>query len=170
MTDDCQSADPAALRRTLGAFMTGVTVVTARDGDGRPRGLTANSFTSVSLEPPLVLICIGTAAASCAVFQTAASFAINILAEDQVETSSLFASKRPDKFEMVDWTQIRNGTPVLDANLAWLDCDVHERQLLGDHLVLVGRVVDFGRGAGRPLGFFGGAYVQLPPVAGKSAR
>ena len=98
--------DPAALRSALGQFATGVTIVTTLDGAGRRVGLTANSFTSVSLDPPLLLVCIGKAASSCATFSKARHFAVNILAEDQKHVSGAFASKRPDKFADVSWHQM----------------------------------------------------------------
>lgn len=161
--------DTRALRQTLGSFMTGVTVVTARDSEGRPRGLTANSFTSVSLDPPLILVCIGTSASSCDTFRQTPGFAVNILAEGQRETSSLFATKREDKFEHVTWSDGIHGAPILKNSLGWLDCVVHERKMLGDHLVMVGRVLNFGAGDGRPLGFYGGSYVQLPQLAETAA-
>ena len=97
------------MRTAFGSFMTGVTIVTTAGVDGSPRGFTANSFTSVSIEPPLLLICIGKSAASMEVFRKAHGFAVNILAEDQKDTSVLFASKRPDKFE------VRTGAPAPSA-------------------------------------------------------
>jgi flavin reductase (DIM6/NTAB) family NADH-FMN oxidoreductase RutF len=101
MTD--RPIDAMDLRRALGAFATGVTVVTTVDGDGNPRGFTANSFTSVSLEPPLILVCLAKRAASCPVFQVAESFAVNILSEDQKAVSSAFSSPTADRFGTVDW-------------------------------------------------------------------
>lgn len=168
----------AALRQVFGSFTTGVTVVTTIDRQSRPRGLTANSFTSVSMEPPLVLVCIGQSAASHVEFCATDYFAINILSVTQQPLSKLFASKAADKFEQTTWRQECSGSPVLEGALAWIDCAVHEKITVGDHTILIGRVLDLGRAHGLPLGFFGGSYitfnfdqdaesfVQQPPVIG----
>lgn len=161
MDNTAALSDPKLLRRTLGTFVTGVTVVTTIDADGRPRGMTANSFTSVSLDPPLVLICIGNHAASFEAFGAADRFAISILAEEQQEVSALFASKTPDKFDQVSWRVENTGAPVIDGAVGWLDCSLHERVLAGDHLILIGRVMAFASNGGRPLGFFAGQYVNF---------
>lgn len=153
--------DPKLLRKALGAFATGVTVVTTIDAEGHPRGLTANSFTSVSLDPPLVLICIGNHAASFETFASTKRFAISILAEDQQGISALFSSKTYNKFDQVSWRVEETGAPVLDGALAWLDCTVHESVHAGDHLVLIGRILRFDSAGGRPLGFFAGQYVKF---------
>jgi len=105
--------DPKAFRQALGNYPTGVTVVTTVDADGTPRGLTANSFTSVSLDPALILVCLGKTTASHPVFMQAERFAVNILAEDQREVSALFASKSPDKFAQAAWHTGASGwTPA----------------------------------------------------------
>src|SRR5690348_18311076 len=101
--DVMAAIDPLELRRAFGTFMTGVTVITTHGADGSPRGFTANSFTSVSLDPPLLLVCIGKGAASLDTFLHADGFAVSILAEAQKEASGIFASKRPDKFAAVAW-------------------------------------------------------------------
>jgi flavin reductase (DIM6/NTAB) family NADH-FMN oxidoreductase RutF len=93
------AVDPVALRRALGTFVTGVTVITTRDADGTPRGMTANSFTSVSLDPPLLLVCVGKGAHSFAAFNASSSFAVNLLHEGQTDVSNLFASKAANKFD-----------------------------------------------------------------------
>ena len=156
-----QNIDHREFRRALGHFMTGVTIVTTVDSEGRPRGLTANSFTSVSLEPPLILVCIGQTAASFSEFQTTDRFAVSVLAAEQRDTSKLFASQRDDKFETVAWRMGEGGSPILDTGLAWYECHVHDRILAGDHLILIGRVISCRRKPGRPLGFFQGGYVSL---------
>ena len=153
--------DLRALRQALGCFVTGVTVVTTLDGDGNPRGLTANSFTSVSLNPPLILFCIDKKAGSHGVFQACDSFAVNILSESQKEISGLFASKVEDRFGQVEWRAATTGAPILEGALSWLDCRVEERIVSGDHLVLFGRVLDFRSGNDRPLGYFRGNYVNF---------
>src|SRR5262245_29804115 len=111
--------DSREVRDALGAFVTGVTVVTTVADNGQPRGFTANSFTSVSLDPPLVLVCISKAAWSVAIFQEAKGFAVNILADNQRAISHLFATKESKKFEAVAWSPGPAGNPVLDGAAAW---------------------------------------------------
>lgn len=153
--------DAMEFRKTLGAFVTGVTVVSTKQEDGTPRGFTANSFTSVSLDPALVLICIGKSAASYPVFSAAAHFSISILAEDQKQVSSLFASKAADKFEQVAWHQGQTGSPIIDGAAAWFDCETHQVVEAGDHIILIGRVVDFANTTASPLGYGRGAYLTF---------
>lgn len=156
-----QAKDFAGLRNILGAFVTGVTVVTTFDHQGRPRGLTANSFTSVSLNPALILVCIGEDAASYSAFTACTRFAVNILSERQQPVSALFASKSPDKFKRVRWTKSAGGSPLLEDSLAWLDCRLHTLMPFGDHAIVVGEVTGYSAGAGRPLGYFRGGYVRF---------
>lgn len=151
----------ATLRRVLGSFVTGVTVVTTIDRQRCPRGMTANSFASVSLDPPLVLVCIGQSAASHDEFYVADGFAINILSAEQEELSALFASKSPDKFENIAWWRGDSGSPVLDDVLAWIDCATHKKITMGDHLIMFGRVLGLGLSQGVPLSFFNGTYTNL---------
>ena len=153
--------EATSLRRVFGSFVTGVTVVTTMDVQNQPRGLTANSFTSVSMEPPLVLVCIGKSAASHDEFCATNNFAINVLSASQQHLSGLFATKAPDKFEQTAWREERSGAPVLNGVLAWIDCAMHEKIIAGDHAILIGRVLDFGHGHGLPLGFFGGSYITF---------
>ncbi|MGF7160772.1 flavin reductase (DIM6/NTAB) family NADH-FMN oxidoreductase RutF [Rhodoligotrophos appendicifer] len=150
--------DDRELRNAFGAFVTGVTVVTTIDAEGRPRGFTANSFSSVSINPPLLLVCIAKAAASCASFIEGRGFAVNILAESQREASVLFASKRTDKFESVAWRQGPIGSPILDDVVGWFDCRNYARFDAGDHVILIGHVEDFGYSAAEPLGYIRGSY------------
>lgn len=154
--------DLRAYRMALGSFATGVTVVACRDGDGEPRGFTANSFTSVSLSPPLVLVCIGETAASFGAFRETESFSINILAEHQRELSNLFASKRPDKFDHAPWRPGDTGAPVFTEALTSLECRTHQIVTAGDHIILIGEVVDMATlSQASPLVYFRGAYVPL---------
>lgn len=159
--------DPAALRGAFGTFVTGVTVITTRDDEGRPRGMTANSFTSVSLDPPLLLVCVGKSASSATAFQSAGHFAVNLLRAEQTDVSGLFASKSADKFATVDHDTVHTGAPVLTDCLTWFDCTVHDRVDAGDHTILIGRVQAFGTSPSAPLGFCRGRYAQvkdpLPP-------
>lgn len=159
MTD--KPIDPLDLRRALGTFATGVTVVTTVDGDGAPRGFTANSFTSVSLDPPLILVCLAKSAASCPVFTSAASYAVNILSEAQKTVSAVFSSRTEDRFAAVDWSTRATGCPIIDGVVAWLDCRMHEVIDAGDHYILIGRIVDYDYAASSPLGYCRGAYVSF---------
>lgn len=150
-----------ALRDAFGAFATGVTVVTTREPDGTPRGFTANSFTSVSLDPPLLLICPAKAALSCEVFAEAPYFAVNVLADDQKEISGLFASRSPRKFEQTSWRAGIDGMPILDGALARFECARHRVVDAGDHLIIIGRVTQYHTSEGRPLGYFRGGYFSI---------
>ncbi len=149
------------LRDAFGAFPTGVTVATTREPDGTPRGFTANSFTSVSLDPPMLLICIAKTAHSCSVFENADHFTINILSEEQKEVSGLFASRQPDKFEQADWHAGHADMPILTASLASFVCARDQIVDAGDHIVLIGKVVTFDTNEGAPLGYHAGAYFSI---------
>jgi flavin-dependent trigonelline monooxygenase, reductase component len=145
-------------RRTLGAFLTGVTVVTVLDADGRPRGLTANSFTSVSLDPPLVLFCVGGAAASYEAFVKSRGFVVHILGSGQQRLAQTFASKSPRKFEGLVHRPSSTGAPLIEDVHAWLDCTTESVTVAGDHAIVVGRVQDFASREQRPLGFYQGKF------------
>jgi crotonobetainyl-CoA:carnitine CoA-transferase CaiB-like acyl-CoA transferase/flavin reductase (DIM6/NTAB) family NADH-FMN oxidoreductase RutF len=149
------------LRDAFGRFATGVTVVTTRQPDGTPRGFTANSFTSVSLDPPLLLVCIGKAALSCETFANAGHFAVNILSDDQKDVSGLFASQSAEKFEIAKWHPDAQDVPVIDGALASFSCAHHRLVDAGDHLILIGRVVDYATREGQPLGFYRGSYFDI---------
>jgi flavin-dependent trigonelline monooxygenase, reductase component len=153
--------DTSEFRRALGAFVTGVTVVTTIQPDGTPRGFTANSFTSVSLDPPLILVCIAKSASSHAVFSSTSHFAVSVLAGDQKSVSGVFASKSPDKFAQVAWQARVTGAPVMDGASATFDCKTHDVVDAGDHIILIGRVVDFAHANSTPLGYCRGAYVDF---------
>ena len=149
------------LRTVFGSFMTGVTVITTRDEAGELRGFTANSFTSVSLDPPLVLFCLSNRAGSFEAFSKASSFAINILADSQKAASEAFAGRAGRKFEAVDFEASENGPPVLKGTLSSLICVHHKVVEAGDHIVVIGRVVACRSDGGQPLGYYGGGYVCL---------
>jgi flavin reductase (DIM6/NTAB) family NADH-FMN oxidoreductase RutF/pimeloyl-ACP methyl ester carboxylesterase len=149
------------LRKAFGSFMTGVTVVTTQEPNGSLRGFTANSFSSVSLDPPLLLVCMNKASASCEAFSSAPSFAVNILSESQKEVSGVFASKRSDKFANADYTLSASGNPLLTGSLAWFDCAHHDAVDAGDHVILIGRVKSYGHVDANPLGYARGGYVTL---------
>lgn len=161
--------DRGALRRALGAFATGVTIVTGRDADGAPVGFTANSFTSVSLDPPLVLACIGVGAASYAAFRNADGFAVNILAAGQRDLAMRFATRGADKFAGGEWVERATGAPVLNDGAAWFDCVAHQILDAGDHAVMIGRVVAFGRRDARPLAYHDGRFAEVAPLGQAAA-
>lgn len=153
-----------ALRDVAGRFATGVTVVTVNDG-GHYRAMTANSFTSVSLEPPLVLISVEREASIHDQIREAGAFAVNLLEASQRSISQLFARRGELEEPMggVPFTLSNRGTPLLDGTLAWLECEVWQEYAGGDHTIFVGRVVDLElrRPDGEPLLFFGGTYRAL---------
>ncbi|MDB5360594.1 MAG: flavin reductase family protein [Rhodospirillales bacterium] len=160
--------DTADLRRAFGTFLTGVTVVTTRDAAGIPCGMTANSFTSVSLEPPLVLVCIGKGSSNIAVFEAADRFAVNILGDDQSEVATVFSARGVDRFATIDCLEAATGAPVLADCLSWFDCSLHQRVIAGDHVILIGRVEDFAIRPREPLGFCRGRFVNLGDKAAGS--
>ncbi len=135
--------NPGALRRTLGTFATGVVVVTASSAAGRYVGLTVNSFSSVSLDPPLVLWSLRLDAPSRPVFEEASHFAVNILAENQAELANRFATPHPDKFAGVACAEGMGGTVLLDGCVAHLECSRELSHPGGDHLILIGQVRRF---------------------------
>ena len=137
---DDRSTRPT-LREVMAGFPTGVTVVAASDDTGAPYGLTVNSFTSVSLDPPLVLVCIGHSSSSHDRLVEADTFVVNILASNQASTAVRFASEPSEgRFEEVAWSVGPTGDPVLDGTVAWLACTVTEVLTGGDHSILLGKV------------------------------
>lgn len=151
------SEDPGGFRRCLGAFGTGVTVITTQV-DGKPYGVTCNSFSSVSLEPPLVLWCLRRESTSFDAFKSCANFAVNILAESQVDLSNRFAKSGHDKFEGVDWQSGLNGSPLLAGTAAALACRSFRTFEGGDHLIILGEVQTFENHPRQPLMFTNGCY------------
>lgn len=156
-----QDIDQARFREVCGHWLTGVTVVTAVD-DGEPVGLAANSFTSVSLDPPLVLFCAGKSSGTWPRIEAAGSYAVNLLADDQEEISRVFATKDADRFKGVGFHTGATGSPILDDALGFFDCTIESVHDAGDHVIVVGRVVDLDvrRDAG-PLAFYRGGYADL---------
>ena len=153
--------DKKALREAFGSFATGVTVVATRDASGTRRGFTANSFTSVSLDPPLVLICVAKTALSYEVFRATTSFSINVLSELQRDISQIFASQSADKFDHGHWTNGTTQMPVLTGALANFICQRETLVEAGDHVVVIGRVLDMQTHQGAPLGYFKGGYFSV---------
>ena len=154
--------DARELRRAMGYFCTGVTVITTRDDAGRPFGLTANAVTSVSLAPPLLLVCVDRKAESHVHFFTSKVFVVNVLSEEQEDLSRRFAVSGGDKFTDVACHPGRLGAPVLDGTLAHLECRIVETHEGGDHVIHIGEVEHAEVHSGRPLLFFLGKYARLP--------
>jgi flavin reductase (DIM6/NTAB) family NADH-FMN oxidoreductase RutF len=154
--------DPRTLRDALGCFATGVTVITCVDPEGRPLGLTANSFTSVSLEPPLLLVCVHKKAASADALIGASHFAVNVLQTGQQPASIRFSTRVEDRFHETPWSGGEFGPPILKDSLGVFECErfgVHDG---GDHHILVGQVLKASFDASLdPLLYFRGRYRRL---------
>lgn len=170
MNEPTEQARPAQfdqrdLRRAFGMFPTGVTIVTTRHPEGHPIGLTCNSFSSVSLTPPLVLWSLSIYSPNLQAFLQAPYFAINILSCNQEELSRRFASRIPDRFEGVDWSDGEGRTPVLGGVAATIQCRNETRHYSGDHVILIGQVVQYVYRDVEPLVFSRGAYRALDVCA-----
>jgi flavin reductase (DIM6/NTAB) family NADH-FMN oxidoreductase RutF len=153
--------DASLLRKVMGLFATGVTVITTRDQSGRPYGLTANAVTSLSLEPPLLLICVDRKAETFPHFFDSKIFVLNILGEGQEDVSRRFATTGGDKFVGLACRLGRLGTPILEGTLGHIECRIIETLEGGDHVIHIGQVEDAEAGEGRPLLFYRGKYRQL---------
>ena len=151
----------ARLREVMGHFVTGVAVVTASGPEG-PAGLTTNAVTSVSLDPPLLLVCFDNASRTLPVVRDSGRYAVNVLRAGQEDLAAVFASKRVarEKFEAVTHT-VAHGVPVLDDALAWVACDLVELLPGGDHTIGIGAVIAGAAAEGEPLMFWRGAYARL---------
>jgi flavin reductase (DIM6/NTAB) family NADH-FMN oxidoreductase RutF len=161
MSSDLSRLTSDQFRQAAGRFATGITVATVVDASGAPHGLTANSFTSVSLNPPLVLVCIGHTTATVECFRTAKHFGINILAEDQRALSDHFARKGHNRFEGLEWHPGKTGVPLLPGVLAVMECKVHRKVAMGDHDIFVGEVVRVEITEKAPLLYFSSGYHHL---------
>jgi flavin reductase (DIM6/NTAB) family NADH-FMN oxidoreductase RutF len=151
----------AEFRRVLGHFASGVTIVTTCDADGRPTGLTASAFTSVSLDPPLILICVDHKSQTHGPLMDRGRFAVNFLSADQEALSRKFATTRLDKFDGVPHRMTALGVPVIDGALAQLECVTVSRHEEGDHTILVGRVEETTAIDAAPLVYYRGQYARL---------
>ena len=152
------------LRNALGSFATGVTIITTRDREGKLHGMTANSFTSVSLSPPLVLWSASLYAQSLPAFQEHTHFVVNILAYDQIELSNKFAKQSDDKFVDVDHLIAESGSPVIVGSAAHFECRNEFRHYGGDHIIFVGHVERFAYTDKPTLLFCRGKYMRGEPI------
>jgi flavin reductase (DIM6/NTAB) family NADH-FMN oxidoreductase RutF len=157
--------DKATFFSLMSAFPTGVTVVTTLDAQGQPRGLTSNAFSSVSADPPLLLVCVDKRSNTLEALQSTRKFVVNFLREGRGPLSDRFASKLSDKFDGIAWRPAANGQPVLhDDVLAWAECTVEAEVPAGDHIIFIGRV-EAGQPPApdsQPLMYFRRTYASWP--------
>jgi flavin reductase (DIM6/NTAB) family NADH-FMN oxidoreductase RutF len=164
MSTPLQPIEPQVLRVALGRFTTGVTIVTCLDGAGAAVGLTANSFQSLSLEPALILWSLRRSSATLPAFEAAEHFAVNVLAESQVDLSRRFASPSADKFSAGVWSAGLGGAPVLAGCAAVLECERVEARAVGDHVLFIGQVSRLFESALPPLVYQSGHYRLLGEI------
>ncbi len=159
-------------RRVCSKFATGITILTARDAGGGAHGMTANSFTSVSLEPPLILVCVDLRAHILKHLREGGAFAVNVLDEDQEALSVRFAQRVEDRFDTVEWTAGRkSGAPLIGGVLATLECVIVRMVEAGDHSIVIGEVQDAVWRDGLPLLYFSSRYQKLDgPTSGLPAE
>jgi len=160
---DSSRIDPRDFRNALGTYATGVTIITAAGPDGRPYGLTCNSFASVSLNPPLVLWSLVVYSSSLTVFQNASHFTVNVLGASQQALANKFAKSSDDKFTGVDWTPGLGNAPVLADSVADFQCRSVNRYYGGDHVIFLGAVEAYTYNAKEPLLFARGAFGRFVP-------
>lgn len=169
MTVVTHNVEPALFRQVLGCYATGVVVIAALV-DGVPQGLAVNSFTSVSMDPPLVAFCAARTSSTWPVLRRSAGFAVSVLSQQQEEACRTFARKGADRFAGVRWTVSPGGHPVLEGALAWLDlraCDIRQA---GDHELVIGEVTGLAAAAeGRPLLFYRSAFAEVGLAAAPAA-
>jgi len=162
--------DSRAFRDALGCFATGVTVVTTIDGEGWPVGVTANSYNSVSLDPPMVLWSLAHRSSSMPAFMASEAFAIHVLHDAQETLAQRFARRGDDKFHGLRYRLHPRGVPLLDNCAARFLCETAHRYEGGDHIIFVGRVFDFERAEHRPLIFHRGRFARIHHARGSDAR
>ena len=155
------TVDADAFRAAMSCFAAGVTVVTTRDPDGTPHGFTASSFCSVSLDPPLILVCLARNANCYPVFTECRRFAVSILADHHVDVARRFATKRPDKFTDEAFRSTSHGLPAVADALCVVTCDVADLFDVGDHAILIGRAHEVEIGEGTPMVYFNRVFHQL---------
>lgn len=162
--------DPRKFRDALSSFATGVTIVTARDASNEPIGMTASSFNSVSMDPPLVLWSVTKTALSSEAFRTAEHWAVHVLASDQTDLSNRFAKSGEDKFSDVSWAPNADGVPIIDGCVACFECRSWQAYDGGDHWILVGEVLSIMREPRESLVFCSGSYAVADPIRIQSPK
>jgi flavin reductase (DIM6/NTAB) family NADH-FMN oxidoreductase RutF len=155
------SVDPDTFRSALGRFASGVTIVTTRDTSSRDHGLTVSAFCSLSLEPPLVLVCIDNEASMHPVLDQASHFAVNVLAANQESLARRFAASETDRFDGVGYVRGVTGAPILDDVLAYVECRKTTALPAGDHTIVIGEVEHAEVHSSGPLLYYRGGYAQL---------
>ena len=169
LASDSSLIDPRDFRNALGTYATGVTIITAAGPDGKPYGLTCNSFASVSLNPPLVLWSLGMFSQALTIFQNASHFAVHVLGASQQSLASKFAKSLEDKFAGVEWTPGLGNAPLLADSVAHFQCRAANRYYGGDHVIFLGAVEAYAYNRKDPLLFARGAYGHFLPGDGISA-
>jgi flavin reductase (DIM6/NTAB) family NADH-FMN oxidoreductase RutF len=162
------SVETESFREVMGRLAGGVIVVTARDAEGDPRGFTATAVCSVSLDPPLVLVCVGRDALTLKAIRASGRYALNFLRSGDAPNSDRFAGSEGPKFEGIEWATASGGSPLLQGILAWVECEVEREVEAGDHTIFIGRVTE-GRVEppdGAPLVHFGGRYHTVTRLDG----
>jgi flavin reductase ActVB len=155
------SLDSDLFRAVLGRFASGITIATVRDADGGDHGMTVSAFSSLSLDPPLVLVCIGNDASMAGALAAASHVGVNILSQEQEALSRRFAGKYDDRFNGLAFDHAPSGVPILGDVLAWIDGRIVARHPAGDHVIIVLAVEAAATGDGRPLLYYRGGYAQL---------
>ena len=153
--------DSDLFRAVLGRFASGITVITACDANGTPHGMTVSAFSSLSLDPPLSLVCVANDATMAPVLASTETFAVNVLSAGQEAMSRRFAGKVDDRFAGVGYHDGELGDPVLEDVLAWMQCRVTARHPAGDHVIVVGQVEHASAADGKPLLYYRGGYATL---------
>lgn len=161
-----QGVEKAEFCRTCAKFPTGVTIVTVLDAERSPHGMTASSFTSVSLVPPLVLVCVDHRAKVLEHLRRSEHLAINVLSEGQHELSAHFARRGQNRFDGVEWVEGHEGVPLIPGVLASLECRMHRLVDAGDHAILIAEVLGVSHREGRPLVYYGSGYHKLDGTNG----
>jgi len=158
LSSGSSSLDPRDFRNALGTFATGVTIITAVADDGKPYGLTCNSFASVSINPPLVLWSLGMYSQGVPIFQNASHFAVNVLGVSQQALASKFAKSGVDRFDGVDWKPGLGKAPLIADSVAYFQCRAANRYYGGDHVIFLGAVEAYAYNKSEPLLFVSGGF------------
>lgn len=155
--------NPNEFRSVLGRFTSGVTIIATRDASGTNHGMTVSAFSSLSLVPPLVLVCVGHAATIAGAVAAATHFGVSVLGEHQQAVAQRFAESHIDRFEGIATSLGTGGVPLIDGAIGWLACKVQARHEAGDHTIVVGEVLDAGTREGEPLLHYRGVYRRFGP-------